>query len=86
MHQTSSSSCMRCNATEELSIKYRTKLGAPRYLCRPCRRGEWHKKKEVWRPKPDEAEKRRIERAIFWSMLAGEINGRIINKYSRIQT
>lgn len=79
---------MKCSATEELSIKCRLRNGTPRYICKSCRRMEYHRKKGVWRTQANDAdlreEHRRIERMIIWDMLAQEINSRIINKYSRV--
>lgn len=47
------------------------------FMCRACRRAEYHKKKDIW-VYVDREEKRRILRAIEWSMLAERINGEVM--------
>lgn len=35
--------CYRCNSTESLSVKYTTRTGTKRYLCRECRNKDYRK-------------------------------------------
>jgi len=65
--------CNRCGAEGA------SKKGRCYFLCKSCRLTEYHAKKNIWK-KTDPEEKRRIERAIEWSMLAEQINGAIIFK------
>lgn len=77
--------CIKCDSTEELSIKCRLRNGTPKYICRTCRRADYHQNKgkhNILRNDPEEM--RRIRWIIDWSMLAEEINSRVMNKYTKV--
>ena len=74
--------CYKCDSLKDLSIKYKTKLGEPRYICKTCRNKDYHRKEKHKRVRKDIEELNRIRWAIQWDMLAQEINNRVMLKWS----
>lgn len=77
--------CMKCGSAKELSIKKHTRLGAPRFICRSCRRVDHHRLKNSKSPylvALEREENRRIKRMVEWDIKAWKINTQIMRKYA----
>lgn len=77
--------CTKCYSAKELSIKSRYRDGRVRQMiCKSCRRAEYRLRKQQnpYVAQYLREEKKRIEKAVWWDMLATEINGRIIKTRS----
>lgn len=71
--------CFRCASARELSVRARNKSGHTRYMCRTCRRAEYHAKKHVW------ALGETYTPSDEWNLRAMDSYIRIVKLHSRIE-